>query len=241
MMRRIVITLYVALLLLGSAWSAWWLSASVNYGFSWFYNVADIGETVIRFGPQNRFKLDFALTDRAEHERLFGQIAGAINNGGAGLSAMVYRTPDGRVIDTLLRPAEVQHLQDVADLIDRLRVMALFSGLGAVVLLGLAATRKWRLPSLGRMIAGTVVSAAALCLGVALYGAQRLFYAWHTVVFPEGHQWFFYYQDSLMTTLMRAPVIFGYVGGVLAVLAVVLFVASLWLSSLILRRASMRQ
>ena len=241
MMRMAAITLYLALLLLLSAWSSWWLSATVNYGYSWFYNLADIGESVTHFGPQNRFKQDFALTDRAEHERLFGQITAAINNSGAGLNAIEYRTPDGRVIDKLLRPAEVQHLQDVADLIDRLRHLAMLSALGVIALLGLSAVQKWRLPSLWRMIAATVGSVVAVSLGLVLYGAQRLFYQWHTLVFPEGHQWFFYYQDSLMTTLMRAPVIFGYVGALLVLLTVVLFVAGLWLSSLILQRASLHQ
>jgi hypothetical protein len=31
----------------------------------------------------------------------------------------------------------------------------------------------------------------------------------HIFVFPDNHQWFFYYQDSLMSTLMKAPDLFA--------------------------------
>jgi hypothetical protein len=46
-------------------------------------------------------------------------------------------------------------------------------------------------------------------------------------VFPEGHQWFFYYQDSLMSTLMKAPYLFGYIALALLVLTLALLTALL--------------
>ena len=45
----------------------------------------------------------------------------------------------------------------------------------------------------------------------------------HEMVFPDDHQWFFYYQDSLMTTLMKAPDIFFAIGAVWAILASVIY------------------
>jgi hypothetical protein len=43
----------------------------------------------------------------------------------------------------------------------------------------------------------------------------------HVWVFPADHQWFFYYQDSLMSTLMKAPYLFGYIAVALVALATV--------------------
>jgi hypothetical protein len=42
-------------------------------------------------------------------------------------------------------------------------------------------------------------------------------------VFPPGHAWFFYYEDSLMTTLMQAPHLFGFIAVAIGVLALALF------------------
>ena len=64
-----------------------------------------------------------------------------------------------------------------------------------------------------------------------LIGAKRVFYSLHDLIFPAEHQWFFYYQDSLMSTMMKAPDFFAYVAAALAVLAIgllwlILFAAS---------------
>lgn len=239
-MRTVVIGCYVALLMLVSLWVSWQALSRVDYGFPWFYDAAGIGAAVHKYGPQNRYKQHFEVTTRVEHERLFAEIAKAINNGGEGLAAIEYRRADGRPIDKLLREPEVLHLQDVANLLDRLRVAAYVSGVGALLLLGVAAARRWQLPGLWSLIVGALATTAALGVAVALYGAEKLFYQWHTAVFPEGHEWFFYYQDSLMTTLMRAPVIFGYIGALLVVIALCVFLLGLWVSRALLRRASVR-
>ncbi|MFN2223885.1 MAG: DUF1461 domain-containing protein, partial [Candidatus Promineifilaceae bacterium] len=42
---------------------------------------------------------------------------------------------------------------------------------------------------------------------------------------PPGHQWFFYYQDSLMTTMMKAPVLFAGIAAEWLVLTIAVFVA----------------
>lgn len=40
-------------------------------------------------------------------------------------------------------------------------------------------------------------------------GPTRVFYTLHEWVFPSDHQWMFSYQESLMTTLMKAPDLFA--------------------------------
>ena len=42
-----------------------------------------------------------------------------------------------------------------------------------------------------------------------------MFYQFHIWLFPADHEWFFYWQDSLMSTLMKAPVLFGGIAVVL--------------------------
>jgi len=53
---------------------------------------------------------------------------------------------------------------------------------------------------------------AVLLVLSLVIGVENLFYGLHTIVFPDDHQWFFYYEDSLMSTLMQAPNIFLPIG-----------------------------
>jgi uncharacterized membrane protein len=63
-------------------------------------------------------------------------------------------------------------------------------------------------------------------------GFREVFYAFHEAIFPPDHQWFFYYQDSLMSTMMKAPFLFGYIAAALVALALVylwaLFLLAVW-------------
>jgi hypothetical protein len=58
-------------------------------------------------------------------------------------------------------------------------------------------------------------------------GAKKVFYQLHVWIFPEGHQWFFYYQESLMSTLMKAPDLFAGIGIAIFLGAILLFVLML--------------
>ena len=48
----------------------------------------------------------------------------------------------------------------------------------------------------------------------------------HEWVFPAEHQWFFYYQESLMTVLMKAPDLFGAIAILIAVLGIGFYLAA---------------
>ena len=63
----------------------------------------------------------------------------------------------------------------------------------------------------------------AVLVLLASVGFTKVFYYLHTVVFPLDHQWFFYYKDSLMATLMKAPDIFAAIA--LQLLSVALVIA----------------
>jgi hypothetical protein len=45
----------------------------------------------------------------------------------------------------------------------------------------------------------------------------------HILVFPDDHQWFFYYQDSLMSTLMKAPDLFAGIAIQIVLVGLVLY------------------
>ncbi|MCB1808001.1 MAG: DUF1461 domain-containing protein, partial [Candidatus Competibacteraceae bacterium] len=64
-------------------------------------------------------------------------------------------------------------------------------------------------PSPRRVVLSSLAVLVLLGIGVVLMGPVRVFYQLHIWIFPPGHPWFFYYQDSLMTTLLKAPDIFA--------------------------------
>jgi len=208
---------------------AWQVLASVNFLYPLWYESIDIDRTIATYGPRNRYRHQFESTTKAERERLFAAIVTAIHDQGRGLDNLNYHDPTGRVIAKLLTPPEITHLQDVAHLVATLQRIGWSAWLALPVLLLLAARQRLPLPSIGRLLA----TAAGALFGVAglilLIGPVRVFYRLHTWIFPAGHAWFFYYEDSLMTMLMQAPVIFGYIALALAALSLLLFPGLLWL------------
>ena len=211
-----------------SLYLAWNSLSAVNFVYPWLYNQMDLGATIEKFGPQNRYKESFGHTDRAEHIRLFSQIVHAINNNGEGLETIRYHDPQGRPIDTLLRTPEVVHLQDVANLLAVLRIVSYIAIAGWVVLVALIIHYRIPIPPVRRLLLITAATCATAAGAVIALGATNVFYALHTWIFPPDHQWFFYYQESLMTTLMKAPDIFGYIAVLLVIAAIAYFTVMLW-------------
>ncbi len=215
-------SLFAAAALLGALFLAWRILATVDYLYPLLYEPAGIGAHIDRFGPENRYRQGFSQTTRQERERLFAEIGRAIRDQGRGLESLSYHDAQGNKLGTLLRPPEIIHLQDVARLVGRLEI----AGAAALLLLALQLIllRRQRrsLPALGRML---LLTCAGLLLGalvVVVIGAKDVFYALHEWVFPSDHQWFFFYQDSLMSTMMKAPDFFGYVAAALVALALVI-------------------
>jgi len=216
------VSLFSAAALLGALFLAWRILATVDYLYPLLYEPAGIGAHIDRFGPENRYRQGFSQTTREERERLFAEIGRAIRDQGRGLESLSYHDAQGNKLGTLLRPPEIIHLQDVARLVGKLEI----AGAAALLLLALQLIllRRQRrsLPALGRML---LLTCAGLLLGalvVVVIGAKDVFYALHEWVFPSDHQWFFFYQDSLMSTMMKAPDFFGYVAAALVALALVI-------------------
>ncbi len=184
----------------------WLVQAKQNYSYGFWYDWYSIGTHIERFGPQNRYILGLELLDKEEHVRLFDDISIAVHQHGEGLADIHFQHGDQPV--ALLHTAEVVHLQDVANLIDVLYSASL---LIAFVTLLLLAGLLWRgtAPLWKQQLfclLGTLVVTGGVVLVI---GPKEVFYQLHVWIFPDNHQWFFYYQDSLMSTLMKAPVLFG--------------------------------
>ncbi len=204
---------------------SWKLLHVANYGYSFWYDQLGIAAHIDKFAPQNRQgKTGFENTERAEHEALFTAIGIAVNNDGKGLRELSYQsTANTEMI--LLTDAEATHLEDVAILINRLMPFGWAALALLVLLLVTARIWRWPLPGPGVSLLTVAVIAVTLAIIIAAIGAGPIFTALHEAVFPAEHQWFFYYQDSLMTTLMKAPDIFFAIGALWGLLSAVLFIA----------------
>ncbi|MDH3713449.1 MAG: DUF1461 domain-containing protein [Gammaproteobacteria bacterium] len=210
---------------------AWHLLARADFFYATWYEVLDIDQTVATYGPRNRYRHGFANTDKREHQRLFAAIVTAIHDDGAGLEELQYFDTDSGVSSSFLTEAEIVHLRDVAMLINKVNAAGAAAVVVVLVLVAVIVVRRLPSPSLMRSHVGAAaVLAAAAALALNL-GTEDVFYAMHEWVFPPDHQWFFYYQDSLMSTFMQAPNLFGYIALALAALAVTLYTA--WIAGLI--------
>ncbi|HTF84873.1 MAG TPA: DUF1461 domain-containing protein [Cellvibrio sp.] len=206
---------------------AWHLLAQVNFAYPLGYKVLDVEQHIRHFGPLNRYKKEFEQTTKAEHLDLFAQITRAVQNHGEGLADIRYRLSNGTTTP-LMREAEVIHLQDVANLIDVLYWAGLIGGLAWLCLLAYAYRQRIPFPALKKILLGFVSGLVLITLTILLIGPKAVFYWLHEQIFPDEHEWFFFYQDSLMTTLMKAPDLFGFIAVVLVAVIMVLWGLSVW-------------
>jgi len=213
--------LYSVGIFISALFITWWLLTAVDFLYPIFYHWLDIGSTISEFGPQNRYKDGFELTSYQQHVDYFARIVTAINNEGRGLSAISYPV-DGHEV-ALLRDAEVRHLQDVADLLSGLFTVAWCVMALSLVLICAKWQYKSDIPDIKsqlKKLCILVLSAVVLCAAI---GFKTVFYWLHDVTFPQENDWFFYYQDSLMTTMMQAPTLFAPISALFVIVVFLVF------------------
>ena len=217
--------------------ASWQLLVGADFLYPLWYEAIGIDRTIAEYGPKNRYRARFELTTREERRRLFAALVAAIHDGGRGLETLTYHDARGNPVAPLLRPPEITHLRDVARLVDGLYRL----GAGAALVWLVALVWLWRLhlppPPLGRYLAGLGLAAAVLALGVIAVGAKKVFYTAHTLIFPAGHPWFFYYEESLMTMLMKAPDLFAAIAAEWLLLTALCYSLGIWLSRRFICRA----
>ncbi len=214
------LTFFVAL------WLSWHLLTKIDFGYPFWYQYGGIQSNIETYAPQNRYRHDFETTDDAQRQALFHQIAQAIQlppeQALKQLKSLHYTTADGQQF-SLLREPEVLHLVDVSYLIQQLnaagRALALiWIGLTLWVLL-----RKLCFPSKQQALWMLLGGLGIAILALLIIGPTEVFYQLHHWVFPAGHPWFFYYQDSLMSTMMAAPKLFGQIALLMLFTTLLLF------------------
>lgn len=206
---------------------SWHLLAQINFAYPLGYKLLDIEQHIKVFGPENRYKKYFERTTTEEQMTLFEEIVTAVQNRGDGLAQINYTLPDGNH-EPLMRTPEVIHLQDVANLIDLLYWAGLGGGLLWLLLGLIAVKQKFAFPSLKKILLGFILCLSAIAAVTLVIGPTAVFYWLHVQIFPEEHEWFFFYQDSLMTTLMKAPDLFGFIAVLLVLVFVVIWSLSIW-------------
>lgn len=218
-------------LVLTAFYLSWLGLAAVNFAYPLFYQPLGLEQNIETYGPRNSARPGFHLTSRDERFRVFAGIAQAVRDDGNGLQELRYHDPQGRELGVLLIPDEVLHLQDVA------RLVGVFERVGLVALIGWLVLSVWlwrrgaALPSVPAVLGGVALVLALGGLAVLVVGPTALFYWLHEVMFPPDHPWFFYYEASLMSTMMRAPVLFGGIAALwlaLALMVVAILYALAW-------------
>lgn len=204
---------------------SWYVLAQMNFSYGFWHDRTSIAWAIETYAAANRQgHVGFEKTTKTERERVFAEIAKSIRSSGAGLEQIQYRV-EGEPERVLLTQDEVLHLQDVAKLID----LAPFAVVPAwLVLLGLitySLKKAQPMPSVRIQLVSLAVVSLLIGIILAVIGPKAVFTQLHIWVFPPEHKWFFYYQDSLMSTMMHAPVLFGGIAAQWALFASLVFIA----------------
>lgn len=208
---------------------AWVVLVANNYFYGIWHDHAGIGEAIEKYGPMNRYREGFAETSREQRLVLFGKIVDAVHNNGKGLDKIFYLTPENAPGVPLLHEAEIIHLKDVAALIALVTWILIFATVFWLSVSGFFIYKKKPLPGVLAQVVGFGIVFGICSLVVLIVGWEKVFNQFHIWIFPEEHQWFFYYQDSLMSTMMWAPHLFKYIGLSWLVLTMIFFALLLWL------------
>ncbi|TPW16733.1 MAG: Uncharacterized protein FD130_938, partial [Halothiobacillaceae bacterium] len=87
MQQRTINFLWALLALWLALFCAWQSLSQINFLYPVLHSMLNISETVLVYGPQNRYKQRFSETTPAEQSRLFAEIVRAVNHDGNGLAA----------------------------------------------------------------------------------------------------------------------------------------------------------
>ena len=212
-----------------------WLGLSkVDFFYASLHDNIGIDKHIERYAPRNRFnKKDFEKTSKQQRVTLFHGVVEAIHNDGVGLEALFYLNSNQQKT-TLFTDAEVIHLKDVAILLNKLKpVLIVVFAIWLMSLLWLF----WKRIKLPTALQLSILSMVWVVIAVLilLLGPEKVFNQLHVWVFPKDHQWFFYYEESLMSTMMKAPYLFAYISAIWALLSIISTIILFKLMHLFLR------
>lgn len=212
-------------------YASWLVLVECNFFYGVWHQFM-IDDHIARYAPQNQFgKTDFATTTLTQREALFALLVDAIHQAPeqakSTLTHINYTTTQGS--QPLLTQAEVMHLVDVTRLV---RFFTYFSWTIYFVAIGLCFFLLHKKQPTQITLRTSMYLVAMLVLlvgGIVAVGAKDIFYQLHLFVFPANNRWFFYYQESLMSTMMQAPWLFLYTGVVWLCITCFLSALFVWL------------
>lgn len=207
---------------------AWQISAYSNFMYSSWYEVLDIDQAISKYAPNNKFKDGFENTDKQQHISLFAGIVEAIQHNGQGLKQLSYPDSKRNQTEKLLTSAEVVHLQDVANLVNNFKYAGMFGFILAAIIFFFMCAKNIAISKFSRHLYGGVGVVLLISVIVLFIGPTKIFYLGHELVFPNNHQWFFYYEESLMSTMMKAPALFGPIAFQLLILTIMFWMFLLY-------------
>ena len=214
-------------LLISCLYMSWQILSQANFLYDQIYDHNDLENHINEFAALNRNgKESFALTDKAERVQIFNDIAQEINTGGEGLAAISFVGIGETTSVPFLIGEERDHLQDVANLVTSLKPLGAILASALIAFYGFCWYYKvsryqyfWR-PSGIVILLLQIAAVAALCVAITFaLGPQQTFYLLHEWAFSDKAQWFFYFEDSLMTTLMP-EVVFGNIAALIGILTI---------------------
>ncbi len=199
--------------------ASWWVFEKTDFAYPFLYDKIGIAQHIEKYAPRNSHnKNDFELTTKAERVELFHGIVQSIQKYGVGLENLVYKNKQQQKT-LLLNNAEIIHLKDVANLLDKLKPLVLFLLILWVVILIILRFKRIKLPSAKQLLL-SMVFIGLVFAGILLLGPEKIFNQLHVWIFPDNHQWFFYYEESLMSTMMKAPDLFAYIAALWGLMSI---------------------
>lgn len=181
----------------------------------------EIGPLVEKTGPRHHHKQDFHLTNKNEHMRLFSEINQAVHYNPNAFASINYLDINSSTIDKMLTDAEITHLQDVANIIKKINMLGWIIHCFTFLMMCAVLHRPKCPPPILKILKKVGISTLCVTTIIYIIGPIDVFYQLHIWIFPEQHQWFFYYEESLMSLIMKAPYLFGYIGALLLTTALV--------------------
>ncbi len=218
-MRQLYWSLFLLLSFIVTLPASWWVLAKVDFFYPILHDAIQIDEHIKHYAPRNQmYRPDFELTDKQTRVELFHGIVQAIQNKGEGLEQLAYQDIEKQNVQ-LLTNAETIHLQDVANLLDFLKSVVIVAALLWIALILFIFFRRIKIPNAKQLLLNSLLI-LLICSGILLLGPEKVFNQLHIWIFPDDHQWFFYYEESLMSTMMKAPDLFGYIAAIWVLLSI---------------------
>jgi hypothetical protein len=215
---------------------SWHFLSKANFFFDTLYDMHQIESHIAEFAPQNRQnRINFELTSKNERIRIVGKILRTVNSKGVGLETIKYFNTDGVPVNLFLTLAEVEHLKDVSVLVHLMNSIAFILMIIFIIIFSLAWRYKTTTPSL-LMLTCSMVGFVIITTGCIIFiGPQIVFNELHEWVFADKSEWHFYYQDSLMTTLLKAPDTFATMAILMTAIALIFWLLIFCLTKKLLK------